>query len=130
LSWLDNSESVPEESIQGLISDRGLVARLGDLYEYRLRRLIYNGELFDTTAETMGAQLIPEIWDFQRHELLTSDYEKIAAFRGRVRWANGWARWYLGSLADYNKALSQLIVDVEKYLQEHGGTAGVDDLSP
>jgi len=157
LLWLENSESLPQESVQetvdefttpltiwprraawttmvasgqlALIDDKSLVARLGDLYEYRLRRLIYNGEGYDSSVEEIGLQFIPEIWDFRRHELLTSDYERIAAFHGKVRWVNEWAHWYLNSLADYNKALNELIVDVEKYLQNHGAATGVSSRS-
>ena len=152
LLWLENSESLPQESVQeafdefttpltiwprraawttmvaagqlALIDDKSLVARLGDFYEYRLRRLIYNGEGYDSSVEEIGVQFIPEIWNFRRHELLTSDYERIAAFHGKVRWVNEWAHFYLNSLAAYDKALSELTVDVEEYLQNHGAAAG------
>jgi hypothetical protein len=100
----------------GLINDKSLVARLGDFYEYRQIRLLYNGKSYDAAYEEINVQYVPEIWDFQRSELITSDYEKIAAFHGRVRWLKEWAVWYLDSLADYEKALNKLVEDVEDYL--------------
>ena len=103
----------------GLITDKSLVARLGDFYEHRQIRLVYNGKSYDAAFEEMGLQYIPEVWDSQRQELITSDYEKIAALRGRVLYLNGWAAWYLNSLADYEKALNKLVEDVENYLQAH-----------
>ncbi len=113
----------------GLIEDKRLVARLGNFYEHRQRRLIYNGEGYDLTVEKIGVESIPEIWDFQHQAFLTSDYQKIAALHGKVRWANDWAHWYMNSLAEYNKHLNQLIVDVEKYLQDHGAAASVNGQS-
>jgi hypothetical protein len=112
-----------------LIEDKSLVARLGDFYEHRQRRLLYNGEGYDLTVEKIGVEYIPQIWDFQRREFLTSDYEKFAALNGRIRWAKDWARWYLESLVGYHEALSKLIVDVEKYLQDHGAAESVNDPS-
>jgi hypothetical protein len=147
LIWLENKDSHPKQSDQdvfenlnsvitmwprraawttmvasgqlGLINDKGLVARLGDFYEHQQIRLVYNGESYDAAHEEVGVHFIPEVWDFQRHELITSDYEKIAALHGRVRWINTWAAWYLDSLADYEKALNKLIEDVDDYLQVH-----------
>jgi hypothetical protein len=113
----------------GLIEDKSLVARLGDFYEHRQRRLIYNSESYDLTVEKIAGESIPEIWDYQHQEFLTSDYEKFAALNGKIRWANGWAHWYLESLVGYNKDLSKLIVDVEKYLQDHGAVASANDQS-
>ena len=100
----------------GLINDRGLVARLGDFYEHRQIRLVYNGESYDAAYEDVSVHYIPEVWDFQRHELITSDYEKISALHGRVLYIKGWAVWYLDSLAAYEKALNELIDGVEDYL--------------
>ena len=102
-----------------LINDRGLVARLGDFYEHRQIRLMYNGESYDAAYEDVSVHYIPEVWDFQRHELITGDYEKIAALHGRVLYIKGWAIWYLDSLADYEDALNELIQDVEDYLQAY-----------
>ena len=103
----------------GLINDRGLVARLGDFYEHRQIRLMYNGESYDAAYEDVSVHYIPEVWDFQRHELITADYEKIAALHGRVLYIRGWAVWYLDSLAAYEKALNELIEGVEDYLRAH-----------
>jgi hypothetical protein len=100
----------------GLINDRGLVARLGDFYEHRQIRLMYNGESYDAAYEDVSVHYIPEVWDFRRHELITADYEKIAALHGRVLYIKGWAVWYLDSLAAYEKALNELIEGVEDYL--------------
>jgi hypothetical protein len=100
----------------GLINDRGLVARLGDFYEHRQIRLVYNGESYDAAYEDVSVHYIPEVWDFQRHELITADHEKIAALHGRVLYIKGWAVWYLDSLAAYEKALNELIDGVEDYL--------------
>jgi hypothetical protein len=75
----------------GLINDRGLVARLGDFYEHRQIRLMYNGESYDAAYEDVSVHYIPEVWDFRRHELITADYEKIAALHGRVLYIKGWA---------------------------------------
>jgi len=103
----------------GLINDRGLVARLGDFYEHRQIRLMHNGESYDAAYEDVSVHYIPEVWDFQRHELITADHEKIAALHGRVLYIKGWAVWYLDSLAAYEKALNELIEDVEDYLRAH-----------
>ena len=103
----------------GLINDKALVARLGDFYEHQQIRLVYNGESYDLAHEVIGINYVPEVWDFQRHELMTSDHQKIAALHGRVRWLNEWSDWYLDSLGDYEEALDRLVVDVEEYLQAH-----------
>jgi len=101
----------------GLITDKSLVARLGDFYEHQQTRLIYNGESYDASYEEIGVHYFSEVWDFQRHEFLTSDYEKIAALYGRVLWLKGWAVWYLDSLADYEETIDELIEEIEDYLQ-------------
>ena len=103
----------------GLISDKSLVARIGDFYEHQQTRLVYNGESYDLAHEEIGINYVPEVWDFQRHELMTSDHQKIAALHGRVRWLNDWSDWYLDSLGDYEEALDRLVSDVEEYLQAH-----------
>ena len=145
LVWLENADSDPKQSVRdafenfgnaitvwprraawttmvasgqlGLINDKSLVARLGDFYEHRQLRLVYNGKSYDATFETLALQFVPEVWDFQRHELITSDYEQIAALHGRILWIRDWTVWYLNSLADYEKALNKLIEDVDDYLQ-------------
>jgi hypothetical protein len=103
----------------GLITDKSLVARIGDFYEHQQTRLVYNGEQYDIAHEEIGVNYIPAVWDFRRHELMTSDYQKIAALHGRVRWMNTWSDWYLNSLADYEKALNRLVVDIDEYLRVH-----------
>ena len=99
-----------------MIKDKGLVTRLGDFYEHRQIRLVYNGEAFDNSFEQLGMQYVPEVYDFQRRELITTDRKKIAALYARVRWIKVWAVWYLDSLSDYEIALNQLAEDVEGYL--------------
>lgn len=103
----------------GLIDDKSLVARLGDFYEHRQIRLVYNGKSYDAAFEEVGVKYIPEVWNFQRHELITTDYEKIAALHGRIKYINEWAVWYLDALADYEAALDKLVEDIEDHLQVH-----------
>jgi len=99
-----------------LISDKGLVARIGDFYEHQQTRLVYNGESYDIAHEEFRVHYVPEVWDFRRNKLMTSDYQKISALHGRVRYMKSWADWYLNYLTDYEEALNKLVVDIEEYL--------------
>jgi hypothetical protein len=155
LSWLADPESPPSDSVQdafenyshgitiwprratwttmvaagqlGLINDKSLVASLGDFYEHKQRRLEYNQRLYDESVELLTRGSIPGIWDFRRRRLMTSDYERIEVFHGKIRNINDWNRWYLSYIAEYATDLSDLIHDVAQYLQAYGYAVALDN---
>lgn len=148
LSWFANPESLPNDQVHetlenydtgltiwprraawttmvasgqlSLLDDSDLVQSLGNYYEYRVSRLVYNGEDYDQAVYDLEREVIPRIWDFQNKKLLTTDPERIAIFRGQIRNVSGWASWYLSYIKEYETELDALIKDVEQYLKTNG----------
>jgi hypothetical protein len=148
LSWLANPMSLPNDLVHetleefgpaltiwprraawttmvasgqlGLLNDRDLVRSLGNYYEYRVSRLVYNGEEYDHAMYELEREAIPKIWDFEHKKLLTSEHERIAIFRGKIYRVNIWTRWYLGYVEEHSMELDTLIHDVEQHLKSHG----------
>lgn len=145
--WLANVESVPHESVHtlleeyspahtlyprraawttmvasgqlSLLGDNNLVSDLGNYYEYTVGRLVYNNEDYDQANYQLERDAIPNIWDFEQKQLISSDPERLAIFRGKLHNINNWTRWYLGFIKEYKTELDSLIQNIERYLESY-----------
>ena len=148
--WLEDPESMPLDAVGGamdavfmdnrtffprssawttmvaegqlsILDAPGLVTQLGNFYESVSVRLVEGGAQFEYNLGDIGRNSATAIWDGFNRELMTTDANKLVAFRNQLRYMHIFgSSWYLDRLHEYRLMLDSLVLDIESYLDESG----------
>jgi hypothetical protein len=104
-----------------ILDEPGLVTQLGNFYESVNIRLVEGGAQFEYNLGDIGRNSATAVWDGFNRRLMTTDADRLVAFRNQLRYMHIWGNsWYLNRLNEYRQMLDSLVLDIESYLDESG----------
>lgn len=100
-----------------LLGAPDLATRIGDYYEYHLRRVEYNGRQYDDLFVAVFEGEIAKLWNFEEARLLSTDPADRVHFRNRLVQLRAWTIYYLDYVEMNRRRLSELIGDIDDFLR-------------
>lgn len=100
-----------------LLSAPDLATKVGDYYEYHLRRVEYNSRQYDQLFVAVFEGDLPRLWNFEEGRLLDADPFALVHFRNRLVQLREWTTYYLDYVETNRRLLEILIDDIDQFLR-------------
>lgn len=100
-----------------LLGAPDLATRIGDYYEYHLRRVEYNGRQYDDLFIAIFEGDIPKLWNFGEGRILSSDPTDRVHLRNRLVQLRAWTTYYLDYVETNRQLLVELTADIDEFLR-------------
>ena len=95
-----------------------LTTRIGDYYEYHLRRIEYNGRQYDELFVAVFEANVARLWNFEDGRLLATDPAELVHFRNRLVQVSAWTAYYLDYVDANRELLVELLEDIDRFLEQ------------
>jgi hypothetical protein len=106
-----------------VLGDPVLISSLANLYEHSNVRMEYNGARYDDTTQDMLRGRLPYVWDVAENRFLVADEAAIRTLANQMLQVQRQSQGYSRLLAAWTQELERVRVQVDSYLQMHGGGA-------
>ena len=99
-----------------LLGAPALATRIGDYYEYHLRRVEYNSRQYDDLFVAIFEGDVPRLWNFEEGRLLSTDPADRVRFRNRLVQLGFWTSYYLNYIETNRSLLHELTEEIDRFL--------------